>query len=1039
MAALAPSMTPSPNKKHDRRMLREEIQEIFDGSIRNCFPDLVDVVFWCSPLEGTRQQKLGDYLWLDVCVDLTGSSLLTQTEMVDIVPGQAVIDVAQRKRTRFMVKSNERTLTLLGLEAKSLRSSLQLSNDIAQLKHSNCSVEVYYQIMKGYSDEIDALEAPYMCICNCTCENGRLNGARESRKRLIQFLMGLDESFANLRGQILLIQPLPTATKAYGMLRHEEKQRESVTLKHITPTIMSIFTNNNHPSQSHFRQNRNFSDTGNHRSDSNTRRSTFKQGVICGNFQKEGHYKSECYQLVGYPVGHPLHGKVRPINTSRALNSRPREVNIETTSEVASTSTRETQDDVAVQLPNLTLHHHSPPELQPDRRQPQPNSKITSITKPSTLHLINSLNTEKEPTSYKDASKHPKWVEETNKELDALESNNTWELTLLPPNKQAIGSKWVYRIKYKADGSVERYKGRLVAKRFNQKEGVDYTETFAPVAKMVTVRTILTIATVSNWHIHQLDINNAFLHGDFDEVYMTLPSGYNKKVFPNAVCVCVFFLPSHFVVECLDIRHVTFQEHIYPYHKLTNTNQTSSIPSSIFIPQQVPSPIFHTSPTPSSSPSPEHNLSNPSPSQTKPVITEPNISQPTPEPIISNSPPSTPTSPTPTNTTTESIQPTTQSHFTPPLPTRTSTRQKTTSTKLKDYIHYKPPSQINFIQSKHRISHFINYHNITKPSTLHLINSLNTEKEPTSYKQASKHPKWVEEMNKELDALESNNIWELTPLPPNKQAIGSKWVYRIKYKADGSVKRYKGRLVAKRSNQKEGVDYTETFAPVAKMVTVRTILTMATVSNWHIHQLDINNAFLHGDLDEEVYMTLPSGYNKKVFPNAVCKLKKSLYGLKHANRQWFTKLTTFLLSLGFKQSKADTSLLTYFTKDISLVLLIYVDDILITGNSLNFINIKQQLHNTFSIKDHGPLHYYLSIQFIINEKGLVMTQRKYAFDLIEHASLIHTKHARTPLDPNINFTYDSATPLTDPSYYRTLVGKLIYLTIGLHALHLEDQ
>ncbi|GJV14984.1 retrovirus-related pol polyprotein from transposon RE1 [Tanacetum coccineum] len=197
-------------------------------------------------------------------------------------------------------------------------------------------------------------------------------------------------------------------------------------------------------------------------------------------------------------------------------------------------------------------------------------------------------------------------------------------------------------------------------------------------------------------------------------------------------------------------------------------------------------------------------------------------------------------------------------------------------------------------------------------------------------------------MSKELAALESNNTWELTLLPPNKQAIGSKWVYRIKYKVDGSVERYKARLVAKGFNQKEGVDYTETFASVAKMVTVRTILTMETTSNWHIHLLDINNAFLHGDLDEEVYMTLPSGYNKIVFPNAVC----------------------------FKQRKADTSLFTYFTKDISLVLLIYVDDILLTGNSLGFINnIKQQLHNTFSIKDLGPLHYYLGIEFIRSEKA----------------------------------------------------------------------
>ncbi|GJT31280.1 retrovirus-related pol polyprotein from transposon TNT 1-94 [Tanacetum coccineum] len=120
------------------------------------------------------------------------------------------------------------------------------------------------------------------------------------------------------------------------------------------------------------------------------------------------------------------------------------------------------------------------------------------------------------------------------KELVALEANNTWEITLLPPFKTPIGYKWVFRIKYNANGTVERYKARLVAKGFNQNEGIDYTETFAPVAKMVTVRTILVLYSTLNWHIHQLDINNAFLHGDLqEEVYMTLPSGYSKSHPPN--------------------------------------------------------------------------------------------------------------------------------------------------------------------------------------------------------------------------------------------------------------------------------------------------------------------------------------------------------------------------------------------------------------------------------------------------------------------------------------------------------------------------
>nr|GEW05557.1 cysteine-rich RLK (receptor-like protein kinase) 8 [Tanacetum cinerariifolium] len=203
----------------------------------------------------------------------------------------------------------------------------QLSNDIAQLKQLNFLVEVFYQKMKGYWDEIDALEATYKCTCDCICENGRLNGARENKKRLIQLLIGLDESFANLRGQILLMQPLPIAIKAYGMLRQEKKQRE---------------------------KNKTYSDTGNHWGDLNTRRSTFRQRIICGNCQKEGHYKNECYQIIGYPIGHPLHGKVRPNSNNRALTTRPRAVNMVVRSDVALTSGRETHED-AVVLPRWTI------------------------------------------------------------------------------------------------------------------------------------------------------------------------------------------------------------------------------------------------------------------------------------------------------------------------------------------------------------------------------------------------------------------------------------------------------------------------------------------------------------------------------------------------------------------------------------------------------------------------------------------------------------------------------------------------------------
>ncbi|GJU43354.1 retrovirus-related pol polyprotein from transposon TNT 1-94 [Tanacetum coccineum] len=262
----------------------------------------------------------------------------------------------------------------------------------------------------------------------------------------------------------------------------------------------------------------------------------------------------------------------------------------------------------------------------------------------------------------------------------------------------------------------------------------------------------------------------------------------------------------------------------------------------------------------------------------------------------------------------------------------------------------------------------------------------------------------------------------------------------FKFKADGDIERYTVRLVAKGFNQKEGVDYKETFAPVAKMVFIRALLAVAINKNWFIEQLDINNAFLHGDLHEEVYMTIRQGYSTTVPPNTVCRLKKSLYGLKQANKQWFTKLTDFLLLMGFLQSYADTSLFTLTKGNSFIALLIYMDDILLTGSDKTMIqSIKHQLDMQFNIKDLGSLHYYLGIEILHNSKGLVMSQRKYALDLLQCANVLNHKPSTIPLDPLKNLNLTDGDILPDPSLYGKLVGKLIYLTITRRDLSFAAQ
>jgi hypothetical protein len=276
-------------------------------------------------------------------------------------------------------------------------------------------------------------------------------------------------------------------------------------------------------------------------------------------------------------------------------------------------------------------------------------------------------------------------------------------------------------------------------------------------------------------------------------------------------------------------------------------------------------------------------------------------------------------------------------------------------------------------------------------------------------------------MNAELLALETTGTWQIVDLPANVKPIGCRWVYKIKRFADGSIERYKARLVAKGYNQVEGVDYFDTYSPVAKMTTIRTVIALASINKWHIHQLDVNNAFLHGDLKEDVYMSLPPGLSSS-HPNKVCKLVKSLYGLKQASRQWNAKLTSFLLKLNFVQAYSDYSLFTRKSSTAFTVLLVYVDDVIIAGTSLDDIHsIKSALHQNFKIKDLGQLKYFLGLEVAHSKAGITICQRKYCLDLLD------AKPANTPCDPSVKLYNDDSPPYHDISAFRRLVGRLLYL------------
>ncbi|KAL0297759.1 UNVERIFIED_CONTAM: Retrovirus-related Pol polyprotein from transposon RE1 [Sesamum radiatum] len=278
----------------------------------------------------------------------------------------------------------------------------------------------------------------------------------------------------------------------------------------------------------------------------------------------------------------------------------------------------------------------------------------------------------------------------------------------------------------------------------------------------------------------------------------------------------------------------------------------------------------------------------------------------------------------------------------------------------------------------------------------------------------------------EINALEANQTWEITPLPPDKMPIGCRWVFKLKLKADGSIDRYKARLVAKGYNQIKGIDYNESFSPVAKSVTVRLFFSIAAASNWHIHQMDVNNAFLHGYLEEEIYMSPPDGYCLP--PGHVCRLKRSLYGLKQASRQWNQEFTTQIVAFGFIQSKHDYCLFTKKSGDSFLVLLLYVDDILVAGTSAELITeVKNYLDRLFTIKDLGVAKYFLGLEVARSPQGIVVTQTKYIKDIVTDTGLANARDATTPLPPGIKFTGSAGAKLTHPDVYRRLIGRLLYL------------
>ncbi|KAG7572644.1 Reverse transcriptase RNA-dependent DNA polymerase [Arabidopsis suecica] len=531
----------------------------------------------------------------------------------------------------------------------------------------------------------------------------------------------------------------------------------------------------------------------------------------------------------------------------------------------------------------------------------------------------------------------------------------------------------------------------------------------------------------------------------------------------SKACVFVGYSLTQSAYLCLEVdtgrvyvsRHVQFDEKQFPFHRLPPASATVDAPSlplvtatevpvitatthNSFVPPALPPSSILPSTTPPDTPS--HSSSTTAPS----TSVSPRQPQVLPSNLTSNSFPSSSTQrptgeaqittnnqvtnerPTGPSHPSSSIQPTDQrptGHNTSTTQTQVANQSSSSTTATTE------PNQ-NQPENTHKMT-TRSKNNIQKPTKkLSLVTKLRlaVAPEPSTYKQALKDERWRRSKSEEIDGQHANRTWDLVPPLPAQNVVGCRWVFKTKLLPSGALDKYKSRLVAKGFHQSYGLDYKETFSPVIKAVTIRIVLGHAESHRWPIRQLDVNQAFLQGTLNEEVYMSQPPGFVDADRPDHVCRLRKAIYGLKQAPRAWYLELRNFLVQIGFVNSLSDASLFVYCQGKFQLYVLVYVDDIIVTGNNQDAItSIISALGKRFSLKDQGDINYFLGIEVTRTSKGIHLMQRKYISDLLTKTNMLEAKPVSTPMQAYPKLTLNSGSALDDASEFRMIVGSLQYL------------
>ncbi|GJX35978.1 putative ribonuclease H-like domain-containing protein [Tanacetum coccineum] len=328
---------------------------------------------------------------------------------------------------------------------------------------------------------------------------------------------------------------------------------------------------------------------------------------------------------------------------------------------------------------------------------------------------------------------------------------------------------------------------------------------------------------------------------------------------------------------------------------------------------------------------------------------------------------------------------------------------------------------IGYIQDQQRTNH---------TDQLHCLSAcFLSQLEPTSIAKALEDPDWVDAMQEEMQQFINQQVWKLVPLPDGKHAIGTKWILKNKRDARGIVVRNKARLVAQGHRQEEGIDYDEVFAPVARIEAIRLFLAFASYMGFLVYQLDVKSAFLYGEIEEEVYVTQPKGFEDPYFPKHVYRVVKALYGLHQAPRAWYARLSAFLLQHNYRRGTIDKTL--FIKKDSRDILLVqvYVDDIIFGSTNKAWCDeFEVLMKGEFEMSAMGEMTFFLGLQVKQLPDGIFISQDKYVKDMLTKFDMESVRTATTPYEAAKTKLKDETDPPVNVHLYRSMIGSLMYLT-----------